>query len=88
MKSITRTAYGAYLNNCILQGLPFKVIPNTTLNEKLGINKQQSLGLPQDHYPQLRYLCMVTKDIGLSLVTRYRRSSLYSITLLMQLLLA
>ena len=61
MKSITRTAYGAYLNNCLLQGLPFKVIPNTTLNEKLGINKQQSLGLPQDHYPQLRYLCIGNK---------------------------
>ena len=58
MKSITRTVYGSYLNNAIITGLPFKVIPNTTLNEKLGINRDISLALPHNTYPQLRYFCI------------------------------
>ena len=58
MKSITRTVYGSYLNNAIIQGLPFKVLPHTTLNEKLGINADVSLALPHNVYPQLKYFCI------------------------------
>lgn len=58
MKSITRTVYGSYLNNAIITGLPFQVIPNTTLNEKLGINRDLTLSLPRNTYPQLKYFCI------------------------------
>lgn len=58
MKTITRTVYGSRLNTAIIQGLPFDVVPFTTLNEKLGINKDASVHIPQGYYPRLKYLCI------------------------------
>lgn len=37
MKNITRTAYGSALQTMQFNGLPFTLVPNTTLNEKFGI---------------------------------------------------
>lgn len=35
--NVTRTCYGAYLQTIKYLGLPFKMLPNTTLNQKFGI---------------------------------------------------
>ncbi|MFO5890678.1 hypothetical protein ACLBSJ_33215, partial [Klebsiella pneumoniae] len=36
---VTRTAYGSYLQTSQYLGIPFKLIPNTTLNEKFSIQQ-------------------------------------------------
>lgn len=58
MKSIVRTVLGAALNNAIITGLPYDIKEYTTLNEKLEINKDESLTLSTSTYPQLKYFCI------------------------------
>jgi hypothetical protein len=53
IENITRTVGGAYLQTCMLMGLPFSVKTSTTLNEKLSI---QSGVVPDTGvYPTMRY---------------------------------
>lgn len=52
--SVTRTIYGAYLQTCLKLGLPFTLIPNTTLNERLGI--QSGVAPALGDMPAMRYL--------------------------------
>jgi hypothetical protein len=56
VQTSNRTVYGAYLQTCQLLGLPFDLKPNTTLNEKLGI--QESATLNQSEMPHVRYFCI------------------------------
>lgn len=56
MKSLIRTPYGIYLQNVLYSGLPFSMIPFTTLNEKLNILK--NIAPPANTYPQLKYFCI------------------------------
>lgn len=56
MKSLIRTPYGIYLQNALYSGLPYSMIPNTTLNEKLSI--LAGVAPPQNAYPQLKYFCI------------------------------
>lgn len=58
MKTITRTIYGNFLTTSAARGIPFKVLPNTTLNEKLGINVDATRNAGGYNYPQLKYLCI------------------------------
>lgn len=52
--SVTRTIYGAYLQTCLKLGLPFTLIPNTTLNERLAI--ESGVLPPLGEMPAMRYL--------------------------------
>lgn len=53
MQNATRTVYGAYIQSCLLLGIPPTYPEHSTLNEKLGI---QSGVLPTaDQFPRLRY---------------------------------
>lgn len=54
MEQITRTVYGSNLQTCQLLGIPFNVVPNTTLNEKFSIAANVTLN-PTD-MPYMRYL--------------------------------
>ncbi len=54
IENITRTVYSAFLQTCLLTRLPFRRIPNTTLNEKFGILAADPP--PADQYPSSRYL--------------------------------
>ena len=38
VQAIQRTAYGALLQSCLYYGIPYPIIPNSTLNDALGIN--------------------------------------------------
>jgi hypothetical protein len=53
VENITRTVYGSFLQTIQLMGLPFTRKPNTTLNERFGV---QADTLPLiDEMPHLRY---------------------------------
>lgn len=52
----TRTIIGAYLQTHQLLGLPYAVVPNTTLNEKLNI--ADTLTLNANEMPSARYTCI------------------------------
>lgn len=52
----TRTICGAFLQTHQLMGLPYTVVPNTTLNEKLNIADTLSLGA--NEMPSARYTCI------------------------------
>jgi hypothetical protein len=56
MENSTRTAWGAYLQSCLLQNLPFTMMPDTTLNEKFDVQSgvAPSLGV----LPYQRYYCI------------------------------
>jgi hypothetical protein len=56
MKSIMRTGYGAAVQISLYTGVPYQILPHTTLNEKLDIlaNVKPS----NTTYPQLRYFCI------------------------------
>lgn len=54
--SVTRTAYGVALQTMKYLGLPFTLIPNTTLNEKLAI--QPGVLPSAGEMPSLKYLCI------------------------------
>lgn len=50
----TRTCYGVFLQTCKNLGLPFTLIPNTTLNEKFGI--QANVAPAANEMPNMSYL--------------------------------
>lgn len=54
MSIITRTVYGAQLQVCMFHGVPYPILPNTTLNEQLGIRPTDvpAAGV----YPTQRYM--------------------------------
>jgi hypothetical protein len=54
--SVTRTAYGVYLQTTKTLGLPFTLIPNTTLNERLNI--QAKVKPNANEVPNMRYLAI------------------------------
>lgn len=54
MKSIVKTINGAFVQTCLYTGIPFQVIPHTTLNEKLGILPD----IKPISCPQLKYFCV------------------------------
>lgn len=56
MENVTRTAYGAYLQSCLMLGTPFELKEYTTLNEKFGI--QAGVALPPNVYPKVNYFCI------------------------------
>lgn len=56
MENIVRTVNGALLQTCQLVGLPYTVHPNTTLNEKFGVQTQ--LTITQQELPRARYLAI------------------------------
>ena len=51
---VCRTAYGAFLQTCLKLGLPFTLIPNTTINERLGI--QAGVAPSAAEFPKMKYL--------------------------------
>jgi hypothetical protein len=53
VKLITRTAYGGFLQTTQLTGRPFTLVPNTTLNEKWGV--QAGIIPPAPSVPFLDY---------------------------------
>ncbi len=52
----TRTIYGVYLQTVKTVGIPFEMIPNTTLNEKLNI--QAGVKPTANETPFMRYLAL------------------------------
>lgn len=56
MENIVRTVNGALLQTCQLVGLPYTVHPNTTLNEKFGV--QTNLTITAQEIPKARYLAI------------------------------
>lgn len=56
MENTTRTVYGSYLQTCMLTGVPFSKIANTTLNEKFSI---QADAVPNaGEIPKMRYFAI------------------------------
>jgi hypothetical protein len=54
METITRTIYLSHLTNCLLMRRPFSVLPNSTLNQKFTLFKDE---LPSiNEYPVLGYI--------------------------------
>lgn len=53
MELICRTIYGSYIQTCALLGKPVILAPNSTLNEKLGI--QSNVAFSADQLPTMRY---------------------------------
>lgn len=56
MKIIVRTAIGSLLQTTKLMGLPFQLVPNTTLNEKFAI--QAGVAPDASMPPSMRYFCI------------------------------
>ena len=56
MESVCRTAYGAYLQSCLMLGIPHVIQQYTTLNEKLGI--QSGITLAPGTLPKVQYYCI------------------------------
>lgn len=54
--AITRTIYGTYLQTVKHLGLPFQLVPNTTLNELFGVQAGVQPGAAQ--VPNMRYLAL------------------------------
>lgn len=53
MELICRTIYGSYIQTCALLGKPVVLAPNSTLNEKLGI--QTGIAFAAGQIPNMRY---------------------------------
>lgn len=53
MENFTRTAYGSNLQASQLLGIPVKILPNTTLNEKFNI--QSGIAISTTDVPKMRY---------------------------------
>ncbi|WP_250477887.1 MULTISPECIES: hypothetical protein [unclassified Caballeronia] len=64
MEQSQRTAWGAYLQTCLLQNLPFTMMANTTLNEKFGVQA----GVPPSPgiLPSQRYYCIGNGGAGVT----------------------
>lgn len=56
MRIITRTIYGGALQTTLLLGTKFELVPNTTLNEKFGV--QPTATLPVGVIPKVNYFCV------------------------------
>ena len=56
MKILTRTCYGAFVQACQLMDLPFVLVPNTTLNEKFGV--QSGAAPAPETLPAMQYYCI------------------------------
>lgn len=52
--SVTRTIYGAALQTCLKLGLPFTLVPNTTINERLAV--QANVAPAAGELPSMRYM--------------------------------
>lgn len=53
---VTRTVYGSYLQTIERLGLPFTLVPNTTLNEKFNV--QAGILPPAGKIPSMRYFAI------------------------------
>jgi hypothetical protein len=54
METIVRTIYASHLSNCMMLRRPFSVLPNSTLNQKFNLFKDE---LPSiNEYPVLGYI--------------------------------
>lgn len=56
MENIVRTALGAYLQTCQLLGKPIQIKPNSTLNQKFGI--QEALTYADDDNVAMKYVAI------------------------------
>jgi hypothetical protein len=56
MEQTTRTAWGAYLQTCLLLNLPFSMMTDTTLNEKFNV--QAGVAPSAGVIPSQRYYCI------------------------------
>lgn len=56
MEQTTRTAWGSYLQTCLLLGLPFTMQTDTTLNEKFNV--QSGVTPAANVIPAQRYYCI------------------------------
>ncbi|WP_233874912.1 DUF7208 family protein [Paraburkholderia adhaesiva] len=64
MEQSQRTAWGAYLQTCLLQNLPFTMMANTTLNEKFGV--QAGVAPSPGILPSQRYYCIGNGGAGVT----------------------
>jgi hypothetical protein len=58
MEAVIRTVYGTALQTAQLLGIPYSILPNTTLNERFNV--QASAILPDGQYPRLQYYSIGT----------------------------
>ena len=56
MQNIQRTAYGVYLQTCLLTNQPVDILANSSMNQKLGINP--SVGILSTDRPSLAYFAI------------------------------
>lgn len=56
MEAIVRTVYGANLQTAQLLGIPFEVVPNSTLNDKF--NASNTVGLSPADMPRMQYVAI------------------------------
>lgn len=87
METTVRTIYASHLSNCMLLRRPFSVLPNSTLNQKFNLFKDEVPAI--NEYPVLGYLGIGNKgatyevtDTGFILTTPVRHlprdASLYN----------
>lgn len=62
--NVVRTALAGYIQSGQYVGLPLASLPNSTLNQKLGIN--QDLDITSTDHPAVRYLAIGNKGHGFS----------------------
>jgi hypothetical protein len=76
MKNTVRTIYGAYLQNCMFYGEQPVIMPNSTLNQKFDVAKDQLL--KKGEFPVGQYIAIglngATREPNANgrLVTKYR----------------
>lgn len=61
MKALTPTIYGARLQTLMSLGLPYQHLPNSTLNEKFGVQPNAMPDNPAITYPTTQYFCIGNK---------------------------
>lgn len=62
MEDVVRTIYAAHLQTCKMLNKPFTVLPNSTLNQKYNVFKDE---LPyQNEYPALQYIAIGNKGVS------------------------
>lgn len=65
VENITRTIYGNYLQSCLFSRRPFNMFEYSTLNQKLGINKD--IVPAAENYPALGYVAWGNRGHKLSI---------------------
>lgn len=55
-ENLTRTIYGGFLSTVKYLGIPFQLVPNTTLNERFGINA--GVAPNSNTVPETQYFCI------------------------------